>query len=116
MKISQLLLKLGAANGLTLAQIGEILCRPDEDDEEPSILEKIVTRSEESSTQYYALFNESVKLQAQINSESAEVIEAKKSSLLAGQIDDHQFKSKLRESIGVADETDVAPRLRIMTE
>ncbi len=32
MRISNILLKLGAANGLTLAQIGLILCRPDDDD------------------------------------------------------------------------------------
>jgi len=39
MKISSLLLQTGAARGLTLAKIGKILCRPDEDDSEPSILE-----------------------------------------------------------------------------
>ena len=38
-----MLLKIGAVEfGLTLAQIGEILCRPDDDDEEPSLLEKAV--------------------------------------------------------------------------
>mmetsp|Transcript_34857 Transcript_34857/g.53522 ORF Transcript_34857/g.53522 Transcript_34857/m.53522 type:complete len:168 (+) Transcript_34857:1371-1874(+) len=42
MRISSLLLKMGAEKGLTLSQIGSILCRPDEDDEQPSILEKIV--------------------------------------------------------------------------
>ena len=45
-KISTLLLKRGAARGLTLAQIGKILCRPDEDDSEPSLLEKIVKKAE----------------------------------------------------------------------
>lgn len=39
MRISSTLLKKGAKAGLTLAQIGQILCRPDEDDEQPSILE-----------------------------------------------------------------------------
>jgi len=40
MRISSTLLKIGATEfGLTLSQIGKILCRPDEDDEEPSILE-----------------------------------------------------------------------------
>ena len=33
MRISSTLLKKGAEAGLTLAQIGQILCRPDEDDE-----------------------------------------------------------------------------------
>ena len=38
-----MLLKMGALEfGLTLAQIGSILCRPDDDDEEPSLLEKAV--------------------------------------------------------------------------
>jgi hypothetical protein len=45
-KVSSLLLKRGAAHGLTLAQIGQILCRPDEDDQEPSLLEKIVKKAE----------------------------------------------------------------------
>jgi hypothetical protein len=45
-KISTLLLKRGASRGLTLAQIGKILCRPDEDDSEPSLLEKIVKKAE----------------------------------------------------------------------
>lgn len=40
-----MLLKKGAIAGLTLADIGKILCRPDEDDEIPSILEKIVKRA-----------------------------------------------------------------------
>ena len=39
MRISSTLLKKGAEAGLTLEQIGKILCRPDEDDEQPSILE-----------------------------------------------------------------------------
>ena len=34
-KITHLLLKKGAAAGLTLADIGKILCRPDDDDEIP---------------------------------------------------------------------------------
>jgi hypothetical protein len=45
MKISSLLLKRAAAKGLTLAQIGQILCRPDDDDETPSLLEKIVDKA-----------------------------------------------------------------------
>ena len=44
-KITQMLLKKGAAAGLTLADIGKTLCRPDDDDEIPSILEKIVKRA-----------------------------------------------------------------------
>jgi hypothetical protein len=39
MRISATILKKGAEAGLTLAQIGEIICRPDEDDEQLSILE-----------------------------------------------------------------------------
>ena len=42
MKISTLLLQKAADKGMTLAEIGKILCRPDNDDSEPSILEKIV--------------------------------------------------------------------------
>lgn len=44
-KISSLLLKRAAAKGLNLAQIGQILCRPDDDDEAPSLLEKIVNKA-----------------------------------------------------------------------
>lgn len=50
MKVSSLLLQQGAARGLNLAQIGQILCRPDEDDCEPSCLEKIVKRAEAPET------------------------------------------------------------------
>lgn len=39
MRISTTLLKVGARMGLTLAQIGELLCRPDMDDAELSPLE-----------------------------------------------------------------------------
>ena len=45
MKISSLLLQKAAAHGLTLAEIGKILCRPDEDDTQPSLLEKIVSKA-----------------------------------------------------------------------
>ena len=45
MRITTTLLKKGAEAGLTLAQIGQILCRPDEDDEQPSLLEKMVKRA-----------------------------------------------------------------------
>lgn len=45
MKITTLLLQQCAARGLTLAQIGEILCRPDEDDTKPSLLENIVSKA-----------------------------------------------------------------------
>ena len=44
-KIASLLLKNGAKRGLTLAQISEILCRSDEDETAPSILEKIVEKA-----------------------------------------------------------------------
>ena len=46
MKISTILLKKAAACGLNLAEIGRILCRPDEDDGIPSLLEKIVQKAE----------------------------------------------------------------------
>ena len=46
MKISSLLLKKAAALGLNLAQIGQILCRPDDDEEAPSLLEKIVDKAQ----------------------------------------------------------------------
>lgn len=46
MKISALLLQQAAQRGLTLAQIGRILCRPDDDDTEPSLLEQLVQKSE----------------------------------------------------------------------
>lgn len=45
MRISNMLLKKGAAAGLTLANIGQILCRPDEDDEQPSMLETMVSKA-----------------------------------------------------------------------
>lgn len=45
MRISGTLLKRGAKAGLTLVQIGQILCRPDEDDTLPSILEQIVKKA-----------------------------------------------------------------------
>lgn len=45
-KISSLLLKQAASQGLTLAQIGSILCRPDDDEDAPSLLEKIVTKAQ----------------------------------------------------------------------
>jgi len=44
-RISSTLLKKGAEAGLTLEQIGKILCRPDEDEEAPSILETIVKKA-----------------------------------------------------------------------
>ena len=45
MRISSTLLKFGALGGLTLAQIGQILCRPDDDDSIPSQLENLVKRA-----------------------------------------------------------------------
>jgi hypothetical protein len=36
---------MGAEAGLTVAKIGLILCRPDDDDNEPSILEQIVLKA-----------------------------------------------------------------------
>eukprot|EP00351_Strombidinopsis_sp_SopsisLIS2011_P004216 CAMPEP_0116870456 /NCGR_PEP_ID=MMETSP0463-20121206/371_1 /TAXON_ID=181622 /ORGANISM="Strombidinopsis sp, Strain SopsisLIS2011" /LENGTH=39 /DNA_ID= /DNA_START= /DNA_END= /DNA_ORIENTATION= len=39
MKISSTLLKMGAKASLNLAQISKILCRPDEDDSQKSLLE-----------------------------------------------------------------------------
>jgi hypothetical protein len=42
MRISNMLLIKGVEAGLTLAQIGEILCRPDDDSTVPSILEGLV--------------------------------------------------------------------------
>lgn len=44
-RISTSLLKSAAEEGLTLEQIGQILCRPDEDDSMPSLLEKIVQKA-----------------------------------------------------------------------
>lgn len=46
MKITTLLLKQAAAKGLTLAKIGQILCRPDDDETVPSLLEDIVKKAE----------------------------------------------------------------------
>ena len=46
MKISSLLLKKAAKKGLNLAQIGQILCRPDDDEEVPSLLENIVRKAQ----------------------------------------------------------------------
>lgn len=44
-KITSLLLKQAAARGLTLAQIGQILCRPDDDENALSLLETIVGKA-----------------------------------------------------------------------
>ena len=44
-RISTILLIEGARERLTLEQIGKILCRPDEDDTVPSLLERIVNKS-----------------------------------------------------------------------
>ena len=44
-KISTILLKKAASKGLTLSQIGQILCRPDDDEDAPSLLEKIVNKA-----------------------------------------------------------------------
>ena len=46
MKISTLFLQQAALKGLTLAEIGSILCRPDHDDTEPSLLEQLVQKAE----------------------------------------------------------------------
>jgi hypothetical protein len=46
-RISSILLQVGALHGLTLADIGLILCRPDHDDEELSELEQVVKLSED---------------------------------------------------------------------
>ena len=45
-KITTLLLKEAAAMGLNLAQIGQILCRPDDDEKIASLLENIVSKAE----------------------------------------------------------------------
>jgi Phosphatidylinositol 3- and 4-kinase len=48
MRISGTLLKIGASLSLTLAQIGLLLCRPDEDDEQQSVLEDMVEQAEQT--------------------------------------------------------------------
>ena len=45
MRISNILLKKAAEAGLTLANIGQILCRPDDDFDQPSLLEKMVQKA-----------------------------------------------------------------------
>ena len=45
MRIASTLLKKGAAAGMTLAQICQILCRPDHDEDEDSLLEHMVRRA-----------------------------------------------------------------------
>lgn len=45
MRISTTLLQHSARAGLTLVQIGQILCRPDEDESQPSLLERIVDKA-----------------------------------------------------------------------
>jgi hypothetical protein len=62
MKCSGSLLKEAASKGLTLAQIGEILCRPDEDDEEESVLERIVNKATECAASIKA---QSIKILSQ---------------------------------------------------
>lgn len=44
-RITTTLLQKGANQGLNLEQIGQILCRPDEDDTLPSLLERIVDKA-----------------------------------------------------------------------
>ena len=44
-KISTILLKQGAKSGLNLEQIGKILCRPDDDETQFSLLERIVDKA-----------------------------------------------------------------------
>lgn len=48
-RISTLLLKRGAEAGLNLAQIGQILCRPDDDDSVESLLEKLVIKARQNA-------------------------------------------------------------------
>lgn len=55
MRISTTLLKSGAKAGLTLEQIGQILCRPDEDDTLPSLLERIVDKARLITDMMYKL-------------------------------------------------------------
>lgn len=50
MRISSTLLKIGSQSGLTLAQIGQILCRPDDDDSTPSQLEQLVNKAAEMAS------------------------------------------------------------------
>jgi DNA-binding transcriptional MerR regulator len=45
MRISSTLLKESASAGLTLEEIGQILCRPDEDDSMPSLLERLIDKA-----------------------------------------------------------------------
>jgi len=45
-KITTLLLKQAAEKGLSLAKIGQILCRPDHDETVPSLLENIVKKAD----------------------------------------------------------------------
>jgi len=46
MKICSLLLQIAAQRGLTLFEIGKIICRPDDDETKPSTLEQLVEKSE----------------------------------------------------------------------
>jgi len=46
MRISGTLLKVGARMDLTLEQIGFILCRPDQDEDQNSLLEDLVLEAE----------------------------------------------------------------------
>lgn len=46
MKISGSLLKRAAEKGLTLSQIGQIICRPDDDETQLSALERIVEKAD----------------------------------------------------------------------
>lgn len=46
MKVSTLMMQRAAAKGMTLAEMSQIFCRPDDDDTEPSPLEKIVAKAQ----------------------------------------------------------------------
>ncbi len=58
-KISTLLLKKAAAAGLTLVDIGKIMCRPYDDMDHPSLLETIVTRSRGLADMLYDMHDKS---------------------------------------------------------
>jgi len=60
-KISGMLLKKAANLGLTLSDIGTILCRPDEDDSLESHLEKIVKQSRRCASMTRSLLKKALK-------------------------------------------------------
>jgi len=70
-RISTTLLHRAARAGLNLEQIGQILCRPDDDDTQPSLLERIIDKAR-------LIADMMMKLQSNIKDSNLRNIDSKK--------------------------------------